>query len=328
MAARWATARRVPRAAASATRTAAGRARAPARRTATSCSDRMRLNRQRRERRQAARAARARPAAAMRIGSAVGSAEVRASTQTISPDVRASAARMAAEMRWRSCARKLHHHLPRRCRRRPDEPPPPEKPPPPLLPPPPPIRHRTAATVAARPAGTVSSMREHHQRKPGETISRTRTTIRPGDERTSGRSAAPAAVEPQRGPLLPLRGIRGQNGDDVVDAAGDAAGEIAGLEARRDGVGDDHLGQRVGQRAFEAIADLDAHPPLVGRDQQQHAVVLGLLAELPGAEQLVGIGLDLLAVERGHGGDHELDAGLGSRDRRAWARAPRASRPG
>ena len=33
-------------------------------------------------------------------------------------------------------------------------------------------------------------------------------------------------------------------------------------------------------------------------------------AELPGAEQLVGVGLDLLAAERGHGRHDELNAGL------------------
>ena len=49
--------------------------------------------------------------------------------------------------------------------------------------------------------------------------------------------------------------------------------EVAGLEARRDRVGDDDLGQGVGQRALEPVADLDPHPPLVRRHQQQHAVV-------------------------------------------------------
>ncbi len=68
--------------------------------------------------------------------------------------------------------------------------------------------------------------------------------------------------------------------------------------------------KRVGQRAFEAVADLDAHLVLVRRDQQQHAVVLVLLAKLPGAEELVGIGLDVAAFERIDRGDDKLDAGL------------------
>ena len=41
-------------------------------------------------------------------------------------------------------------------------------------------------------------------------------------------------------------------------------------------------------------------------DQQQHAVVLAGLAEAPGAEQPVGVGLDRLAVERVDGRDDDL----------------------
>ena len=67
--------------------------------------------------------------AAIKIGKAVASDEVRASTQTISPEVLASAARMASEMRARSCCGKVHHQLP-------DAPPPPDEPPPPEKPPP------------------------------------------------------------------------------------------------------------------------------------------------------------------------------------------------
>ena len=109
---------------------------------------------------------------------------------------------------------------------------------------------------------------------------------------------------------LPLGAVARKHADDAVDAALDAAGKIAGLEARHDGARDDDRRQRVGQRAFEAVADLDAHLVLVRRDQQQHAVVLLRLAELPDAEQLVGIGLDVAALQRLHRGDDELDAGL------------------
>ena len=230
----------------------------------------------------------------MRIGSAVGRRTTfGASTQTISPDVRASAARMAAEMRSRSWAEMLHHQLP-------DAPPPPDEPPPPEKPPPPIRRRRKTSRRRSRrsAAGIHQHAASRNQRKPGETMQQRDDGDQAGDEQPVPESAACSAVEPQRGPLLPFGGVGRQHGDDVVDAARDAAAEIAGLEARRDGVGDDDLGQRVGQRAFQPVADLDAHPPLVRRDQQQHAVVLGLLAELPGAEQLVGVGLDLLALER------------------------------
>ena len=109
---------------------------------------------------------------------------------------------------------------------------------------------------------------------------------------------------------LPFGRVGGERGDDVVDAAGDAAVEISGLESRRDRVGNDDAGDRVGQRALEAVADLDAHPPLLRRDQKESAVVLFRLAKFPGAEQPIGVRLDLLAVERGHGRHDELDAGL------------------
>ena len=149
-----------------------------------------------------------------------------------------------------------------------------------------------------------------NRRKPRET---TKSVKKPKKAAMSSQSGAPVsgcAIEPQVGPRFPFRGVGGQHGDDVVDAAGDAVAEIARLEPRRDGVGDDHLRQRVGQRAFEAVADLDPHATLVRRHQQQDAVVLVRLAQLPGAEQLVGVGLDLLPFQRADGGDDELDAGL------------------
>ena len=135
-------------------------------------------------------------------------------------------------------------------------------------------------------------------------------------------------VETQRWPLLPLGRVGGQNGYDVVDPAGDTAAEVAGLETRRYRIGDDDFRQRVGQRALEAVADLDSHPVLVRRDEQQHTVVLVLLAELPGAKQLVGVGLDLLALERGDGGDDKLDAGLRFEIGEPWFDSVRACRPG
>ena len=126
---------------------------------------------------------------------------------------------------------------------------------------------------------------------------------------------------------LPFGRIGGQRGDDVVDAAGDAAVEIPGLESRRDRVRNNDAGDGVGQRPFEAVADLDAHPPLLRRDQKESAVVLLRLAQFPGPEEPVCVGLDLLAAERRHGRHDELNAGLlleigqlafevGDRDRR------------
>ncbi len=63
---------------------------------------------------------------------------------------------------------------------------------------------------------------------------------------------------------------------------------------------------QVGERPLEAVPDFDPHAPVVARDQQQDAVVLLRLTELPRPEQTVGIGLDRFAAERRDRGDHDL----------------------
>ena len=47
------------------------------------------------------------------------------------------------------------------------------------------------------------------------------------------------------------------------------------------------------------------------RDEQKDAVVLAGLAQLPGAEQAIGVGLDRLPAKAVDGGDHDLVRGLG-----------------
>ena len=49
---------------------------------------------------------------------------------------------------------------------------------------------------------------------------------------------------------------------------------------------------------------------LLGRDQQEDAVVLLGFAELPGAKQLIGVRLDLLAAERGDRRHDQLNSRL------------------
>src|SRR5262249_59990633 len=93
--------------------------------------------------------------------------------------------------------------------------------------------------------------------------------------------------------LLPFLGVAGEHADDVVDAAGDATSDVIGAKARDDRVLDDKLGDGVGERAFEAVADLDAHLALAWRHDQQHAVVLALLSDSPAAA-----GLDAKILER------------------------------
>ncbi len=42
-------------------------------------------------------------------------------------------------------------------------------------------------------------------------------------------------------------------------------------------------------RAFETVADFDPHLALVRRDDQQHAVVVALLADLPVTPELIAV---------------------------------------
>ena len=109
---------------------------------------------------------------------------------------------------------------------------------------------------------------------------------------------------------MPFGSVGRQNSDDVINAARDAAGKISGLEAWRDGVRDDDFRERIGEGPLQPVTHLDANSPLVRRDQEHHAVVLALLAELPATKQLVGVGFNLLAFEGPDGGNDELDAGL------------------
>ncbi|OIQ65412.1 hypothetical protein GALL_530280 [mine drainage metagenome] len=73
----------------------------------------------------------------------------------------------------------------------------------------------------------------------------------------------------------------------------------------------DHAGERVGQHRLQAVTHLDADLALGRSDQEQHAVVLGLGADAPGATQLVAVVLDLVALQARDGGDHQLVTGLG-----------------
>src|SRR5438093_1418504 len=58
-----------------------------------------------------------------------------------------------------------------------------------------------------------------------------------------------------------------------VDAVVDAAIEIAALKLRLDDGAGDPFRFRVGQRSFQAVADLDAHLSIAGEDEQNRTVV-------------------------------------------------------
>ena len=101
------------------------------------------------------------------------------------------------------------------------------------------------------------------------------------------------------GALLDLGGIAGEHQNDVAHAILDAAGKVALAEARQDRVLDDDLGQSIGEDALETAADLDPDLALVGRDDQDHAIVQLLGADAPMAAELIAEILDGVALQRG-----------------------------
>ncbi len=97
---------------------------------------------------------------------------------------------------------------------------------------------------------------------------------------------------------------------DLVHSRRDSAVHVSLLEAGHDLVADDPRTEHVGQGALQPVAHLDPHLPVVARDEQQHAVVLALLARLQLGGQADAVGLDRLAAQARDGVDHDLVRGL------------------
>ncbi len=108
--------------------------------------------------------------------------------------------------------------------------------------------------------------------------------------------------------------------NEGVGAGFDPAIIVAGLELRHQHVADDLAGQGVGHHGLQPVADLDIDLVLVRRDDQQQAVVLvglavrrlfaAVLADAPGAAQLVAIVANIIALQVGDG-DHDQLVGGG-----------------
>src|SRR5713226_4709251 len=113
------------------------------------------------------------------------------------------------------------------------------------------------------------------------------------------------------GARLPFLGIDRHGLDDVIHPASDSAGEIVHPKTREDGILYDEPRDRVGERAFETIADLDAHLALVRRHDQQGAGVLVLLSDLPVPPELIAVVLDRGVLQRLEGDHDKLARGLG-----------------
>src|SRR5690606_22334601 len=78
----------------------------------------------------------------------------------------------------------------------------------------------------------------------------------------------PVALAVALGARLELGAVPLEHHDDVIDRARNAAGIIAGAEGGHHRVLDDELGVQVSQRAFKAIANLDAHLAVFKRDEE------------------------------------------------------------
>jgi uncharacterized peroxidase-related enzyme len=121
-----------------------------------------------------------------------------------------------------------------------------------------------------------------------------------GREQNERENRAPGwrLVGPLGRACLPLLGIASEHADDIIDPAGDTPGEIPFTKARRNRVRDDEARHRIGERPLKPVPDLDAHLALIRRHDQEDAVVLVLLSDLPGAPELNAKILDGCALQR------------------------------
>ena len=79
------------------------------------------------------------------------------------------------------------------------------------------------------------------------------------------------------------------------------------LKSGRDDVADDALADEVGERAFQAVADFDAHGPILLGDQQDGAVVDLFAAR---ASRLSATRMEYCSMASGCGGGHDEDGHL------------------
>src|SRR5207248_10382112 len=89
--------------------------------------------------------------------------------------------------------------------------------------------------------------------------------------------------------LLPLLRRQAHLLDHGVSARDDPAAVITRLEARDHRITNDDARHRVGQENRSAVAHLNAGLTLVGCNEKDHAIILALLADAPGATQPVAV---------------------------------------
>jgi hypothetical protein len=118
-------------------------------------------------------------------------------------------------------------------------------------------------------------------------------------------AALPLAVAPTRIGRRQLFAV--DDTDHAIDTRLDAGTELAGAEGGTDRLVDDAVRGEVGERALETATDLDAHPSILLRDEQDRAVIDALSTGLPGIGDADRILLDLLRLRGRH--DEHRDPG-------------------
>ena len=159
-----------------------------------------------------------------------------------------------------------------------------------------------------------------------------RTLPRIGTATSSTTSSVPKSNAARRRPLCVARHRRQRltaidDRNDPVDAGVDPRREMALAELRRDVLGDDPARRDVGQHALEAVADLDPNALVALGDQQDRAVVLALLSDLPGLGDAQRVLLDRLRARSSARSAPPADCRCALPSRAAWPRAPGARRP-
>src|SRR5262249_14046928 len=132
-----------------------------------------------------------------------------------------------------------------------------------------------------------------------------------GHDQNQNRAPRRRWIRSSRRALLPFLSVPRKYADDVINAARDTTWDIIGAKPRDDRVLNDELGDRISERALQAVAHLNAYLALAWHDDQQHAVVLALLSDAPAAAELKAELLHRGALQRSQGDDHELVGGLG-----------------
>ena len=98
--------------------------------------------------------------------------------------------------------------------------------------------------------------------------------------------------------------------EDGLDSAGDAARQISTSKTRHNFLSNNVSGTEICQGAFETIAHFDSNFSFAQGDEQQHAVISTLVAELPGGADPMRERFERFAFERWQNQDGNLIVGF------------------